>query len=137
MRAAHWACVNHQKEILASVRPDVVVASSWGAVVALRCLELGYYTGPSVLLAPAVKVRGWWSWLWSPQFFSIPPEVASQCMVVCGECDETVSVSAVEKMCKDNDIGHFQRIPAAGHRLNTALIHTDKLRKLIAKICSQ
>ena len=134
MRAAHWACVNHQKQIIETVRPDVVVASSWGAAVALKCLELGYYNGPSILLAPAVEVRGWWSWIWPPQLFLIPQKAADKCMVVCGELDKTVCVNAVQTMCTTNGITRFERISGAGHRLNTALIRSDRLRELILEM---
>ena len=131
MSAAHWACVNQQKEILKAVRPDIIVASSWGGAVALRCLELGYYSGPSILLAPAVQVRGWWSWIKPRQLFSLPQQAADKCMVLCGDADKIVCVRGVEIMCKRNGIKRFQKISGGDHRLNTSLIQTDRLRELI------
>jgi hypothetical protein len=46
--------VTLQREAIAATRPDVVVGSSWGGAVACALLVEGGWSGPTVLLAPAM-----------------------------------------------------------------------------------
>jgi predicted esterase len=59
MDTSHFAgAVETQLEALASIRPDVVVGSSFGGAVAVALLARGAWRGPTVLLAPAVARLG-------------------------------------------------------------------------------
>jgi hypothetical protein len=51
-------CVRVQRQAIASVRPDVVVGSSWGGAVAAELLHDGAWNGPTVFLAPAIARVG-------------------------------------------------------------------------------
>ena len=55
LRASIDSCVQHQRETIACFKPDIIVASRWGGLVALRCIELGFWSGPA---------RGLNFWLW-------------------------------------------------------------------------
>ena len=57
-------CAQLQRRAIQRLKPDIVVGSSWGGAVALQCLHSGYWRGPTLLLAPAIKVCGWWGWFW-------------------------------------------------------------------------
>jgi predicted esterase len=52
------ACVAVQADALASFRPDVLVASSFGAAVAVELLQRGLWRGATLLLAQAALRRG-------------------------------------------------------------------------------
>ena len=49
-------CVAVQAAAIGGYRPDVVVASSWGAAIALICAARGIYSGPQLLLAPVLQL---------------------------------------------------------------------------------
>ena len=50
------ACVAIQAAALREVAPDVVVGSSWGGAVVAELILRGSWTGPTILLAPAIQV---------------------------------------------------------------------------------
>ena len=47
-----------QSAALATIRPDVLVGSSYGGAVAVAMLDRGVWRGPTVLLAPAAERLG-------------------------------------------------------------------------------
>ncbi len=54
------ACVEIQIEAVRVASPDLVVGSSWGGAVAAEVLARGAWSGPTILLAPALaRVRVW------------------------------------------------------------------------------
>lgn len=121
LRAAVDSCVELQREAIARHRPDFVVASSWGGLVALRCIERGYWTGPAVLLAPAVAVHGPAALFFPPSEISAPPAYkGDRCVVVQGEADELVSPQAVAACCAKNGL-KLSSVKAGDHRLNEFL----------------
>eukprot|EP00658_Telonema_sp_P-2_P054204 TRINITY_DN43134_c0_g1_i1.p1 TRINITY_DN43134_c0_g1~~TRINITY_DN43134_c0_g1_i1.p1 ORF type:complete len:239 (+),score=31.41 TRINITY_DN43134_c0_g1_i1:39-755(+) len=130
LRVALESCVRIQAAELARSQPDVIVGSSWGGAVALRCLEEGHFAGPVVLLAPAVATTGWWRWFF-PEFSPrIPAAVASRCVVLHGDQDDTVPIDAVERMCAQNYV-RFERVPGGDHRLNASLIASGELAEIV------
>ena len=52
------ACIAVQEAAISSaVQFDVLVGSSWGGAVAASLLAVGAWTGPTVLLCPALRIR--------------------------------------------------------------------------------
>ena len=51
-------CVALHRQTLATFAPDVLVGSSFGGAVAVALLQRGLWTGPTLLLAPAVLRLG-------------------------------------------------------------------------------
>ena len=138
MRVALARCTQLQAKALLKHKPDVVVASSWGGAVALQCLQNKQWSGPTVLLAPAVSTRRncLWSLVWPDRYPSVPAAAAAQCVVLHGENDNSVPIDAVATMCKRNDI-LLNIISDGDHRLNKALLDTDRLSKIIDSVLLQ
>lgn len=117
MKVALAACVDVAVEAIATATPTVLVGSSWGGAVALRCLELGHWQGPTVLLAPAVATTGVFSLFWPSWRPTLPASVAAQCRIVQGERDRVVPAQVVKEMAKRNGIC-IELFPDATHSLN-------------------
>lgn len=49
------ACVAIQTEALRETNPDIVIGSSWGGAVVAELVIRGSWTGPTILLAPAIQ----------------------------------------------------------------------------------
>jgi hypothetical protein len=49
------ACVEIQKAAVLQENPDIVLGSSWGGAVVVELIRQGIWTGPTILLAPAVQ----------------------------------------------------------------------------------
>ncbi len=49
------ACVDIQKSALQVENPDIVIGSSWGGAVVVELMRQGIWSGPTILLAPAVE----------------------------------------------------------------------------------
>eukprot|EP00747_Dinoflagellata_sp_TGD_P091552 gnl/TRDRNA2_/TRDRNA2_165101_c0_seq9.p1 gnl/TRDRNA2_/TRDRNA2_165101_c0~~gnl/TRDRNA2_/TRDRNA2_165101_c0_seq9.p1 ORF type:complete len:218 (+),score=32.59 gnl/TRDRNA2_/TRDRNA2_165101_c0_seq9:55-654(+) len=49
-------CTDQQANAISSFKPEVVVASSFGAAVCLKLMESRKWQGPTVLIAPAVEL---------------------------------------------------------------------------------
>mmetsp|Transcript_51288 Transcript_51288/g.75032 ORF Transcript_51288/g.75032 Transcript_51288/m.75032 type:complete len:265 (+) Transcript_51288:38-832(+) len=123
----------------------LVIGSSWGGAVALKCVERGLIKPDKMLLlAPALSATGWLgSWLW-PSW-----EVDSTCfnylngterdyvpgsgddkglflkkpiVVLHGTNDDTVPISSSESFSAQNpNFVEFHAIEGADHRMNGAL----------------
>mmetsp|Transcript_29171 Transcript_29171/g.53258 ORF Transcript_29171/g.53258 Transcript_29171/m.53258 type:complete len:245 (+) Transcript_29171:66-800(+) len=122
MRQALNRCAEIHREALSTFKPDVLVGSSWGGAVALKCLEQGYWSGPTVLLAPACGASGWWQTLWPGWSPRLPLEAARQCIVVHGTLDTTVPVECSRALAANNELAHYIEEPSGDHRLNSALL---------------
>lgn len=48
-------CLKIQQQELAENTPDIIVGSSWGGGIGLLLVSEGLWTGPIVLIAPALK----------------------------------------------------------------------------------
>eukprot|EP00009_Paramoeba_aestuarina_P018022 CAMPEP_0201528418 /NCGR_PEP_ID=MMETSP0161_2-20130828/38297_1 /ASSEMBLY_ACC=CAM_ASM_000251 /TAXON_ID=180227 /ORGANISM="Neoparamoeba aestuarina, Strain SoJaBio B1-5/56/2" /LENGTH=233 /DNA_ID=CAMNT_0047929683 /DNA_START=49 /DNA_END=746 /DNA_ORIENTATION=+ len=55
MHVSFLACVDIQTLALPRYNPDVLIGSSWGGAVAQELIARGNYTGPTILLAPALQ----------------------------------------------------------------------------------
>ena len=54
------ACVEVQRAALAATPADVLVGSSWGGAVAATLLADGSWSGPTLLLCPALRALDKW-----------------------------------------------------------------------------
>lgn len=97
------ACVALHAEALASFRPDVLVASSFGAAVAVALLERNLWRGPTLLLAQAAVRRS--------SRATLPTGV--RVWLVHGLRDELI------------DIEESRRLAATGSPESVALIEVD------------
>ena len=55
IRRSFNACVAIQADALARYAPDIIVGSSWGGAVAAELRIRGVWSGPTILLAPAIR----------------------------------------------------------------------------------
>mmetsp|Transcript_38085 Transcript_38085/g.89197 ORF Transcript_38085/g.89197 Transcript_38085/m.89197 type:complete len:263 (-) Transcript_38085:90-878(-) len=122
LRRALKRCAEMHREAVISFKPDVVVGSSWGGAVVLKCLEEGYWNGPTVVLAPACEAAGLWRFMWPAWSPRLPAAVARQCIVVHGTLDDTVPVESSRALAANNDLAHYIEEPSGDHRLNSALL---------------
>lgn len=137
MQVALAACVDIAVKAIARGKPTVIVASSWGGAVALRCVELGLWQGPTVLLAPAVETTGVFSLFWPSWQPQLPAAAAAKCRIIQGEQDSIVPVKAVTAMAKQNGMC-IELFPDGDHRLNEqCLKKSDGLEAFVMATLSQ
>ncbi len=118
------ACVAVARAALTDARPDVVVGSSWGGAVAT---QLGW-TGPLILLAPAVaKVAAW-----SRTPIAVPPELSA--VVFHDPTDATVPFADSETLARTHAGVALRKVDAGGHRL-MGLLETGMLAAEIRRLC--
>lgn len=135
-------CADVVAQDLLKHRPDIVIGSSWGGRVVLRVMERGLWSGNTLLLCPAVAASDCLGRVALPLYRpSLDAQSADQgslwlskkVCVVQGTDDETVPYQAVSALC------HRWRIPlvtlsGADHRLNAALLKTDRLKGLVMEV---
>jgi len=92
------ACVEVQRAALRDAGPssfDVLIGSSWGGAVAAYLVAEGTWTGPAVMLCPALRE------LWRhgaemdiiERLAALPAEHKARCLLVHGDADETIPIS--------------------------------------------
>lgn len=102
------ACVEVQRQALQALQasaasPDVLVGSSWGGAVAAALLGTGVWSGPCVLMCPALHLRErrageassrphLTSVAISAGLAALPAAAKAQCLIVHGTADATVPV---------------------------------------------
>lgn len=141
VRASLRACAAIQSAAIGHHKPDVVVASSFGGAVALACMRQDLWAGPTVLLAPAVAIKGWCGALVGPMACAgaahrCPAAAAGQCVVVQGGADEVVDATAVEALCGRAGI-RFVLIPEADHQLYGALARSGGLKAVVTNVATR
>ncbi len=87
-----------QRAALASARPDVIVASSFGGAVALALLQAGDWGGPTLLLCPAQELVAQRARAAQPTLADLPTDIASRVLIVHGSRDETVPLVSSERL---------------------------------------
>ena len=135
-RSLH-TCAQLQRRAIQQQKPDIVVGSSWGGIVALQCAHANYWQGPMLLLAPAVKVHGFWGLLWPAppgpkglRAWAARAGMAQRCLVVQGMADTTVDAAAVRTYCLAAGLD-IKMVQKGDHRLNAALIDSGWLQELV------
>jgi len=103
----------------------LVVGSSWGGMVALRCIEHGLRPDATLLLAPALAAKGFYGWFWPRAalseglFDSLPPKSV---LVVHGTADNTVPIETSRELAAIFPSAvNLLEIEGGDHRLNNAL----------------
>ena len=94
------ACIAVQEAAISSaVQFDVLVGSSWGGAVAASLLAVGAWTGPTVLLCPALRIRDRRFGVSGAslstdaiirKLAALPAERRAQCLLVHGTGDTTI-----------------------------------------------
>ncbi len=140
-------CVAVQADAIGEFRPEVVIGSSWGSVVALMCTSRGVYSGPQLLIAPPLKLvfdklgdsdgsrhdalcKG------------LSPDAVRRAMVVHGTEDATVPVEHSHLLAAAT--GVKLKILPGGHRLNSALLGSaegpgtsERFEQMITEVAAQ
>ena len=104
----------------------LVVGSSWGGMVALRCIEReGLRPDATLLLAPALAAKGFYGWFWPRADISeghldcLPPKSV---LVVHGTADDTVPIDASRELAAIFPSAvDLLEVDGGDHRLNNAL----------------
>jgi len=107
------ACVRLHGEVLQTRRCDVLVGSSFGGAVAATLVARGQWTGPTLLLAPAVRRRGLALWLDPP----------APLWIVHGEQDDVVPLEDSVALERANrKAGARLIVVEDGHALHTSTL---------------
>lgn len=96
-------CLNVQRTALLSQQKavDVLIGSSWGGAVAAALLVEGSWSGPTILLCPALRAKDRWFGSESKSLSAdavtarlagIPATVKARCLLVHGDQDQDSSV---------------------------------------------
>jgi hypothetical protein len=117
LRRSFEACVELQRAALSREQPDIVVGSSWGGAVAVELMRIGAWSGPSVLLAPAVhrvcvKTK-------HGDGDSIARELrgrSAKTIVFHDPADDTVPYADSEALAREGQL-ELRSVDAGGHRL--------------------
>ena len=141
-------CVAIQARAIEGYRPDVVVASSWGAAIALICAARGIYSGPLLLLAPVLqlvydRLGDADGQRWKNLCGRISAEAARRTLIVHGDQDETVHVAHSRAIAEVAGI-ELLVIPGGDHSLNSDLVNSaegrglnDRLRQFVVEVASR
>eukprot|EP01113_Clastostelium_recurvatum_P024105 TRINITY_DN28763_c0_g1_i1.p1 TRINITY_DN28763_c0_g1~~TRINITY_DN28763_c0_g1_i1.p1 ORF type:complete len:259 (-),score=13.11 TRINITY_DN28763_c0_g1_i1:219-968(-) len=117
-------------------QPDVLVSSSFGSFVAMLLVQTGIYSGPVVMLAPAMSLL-FKHRMWLPR--------PLHGMVIHGEHDALIPADVIRSLSnsyypseddKRNQSLSFI-IEDDDHSLNACMISQDKLKSIIQKVHNQ
>ena len=118
------ACLEQQREAIASFQPDVVVGSSFGGAVLYSLLRSGVWRGPSLFLAQAA--------LKLDPHASLPAGVPV--LLVHGTGDDVIPIAHSRRLAATGDPGHVRLLEVDdGHRL-LSLVESDRLAELIREL---
>jgi len=118
------ACVRLQADALTRFRPDVLVGSSFGGAVGLALLQRGLWSGPTLLLAPAVRYAGL-----EPR---LPPDVPV--WIVHATADVVVPVDQSRELARGGRAGAVRFFELDDdHRLG-ALVSSGRLVALVREL---
>ncbi len=137
-------CVVIQRDAIAASRPDLVVGSSFGGAVLELLLARWHWTGPSLLLCPALRMArrragddtGSWSTInvkdVEARIGALSPEVRAQVLVVHGDADTVVPLEDSQSLCAAAGL-ELEVIPGGSHVL-ACIAETGQLRALIEQL---
>ena len=111
-------CVAIQKDALSE--PDVLVASSWGAAVALKLLVDRAWTGPTVLLCPGHRrlLASQDADALVTAFRALPKKTLRRVVLVHGTADATVPIADSRELAADR--AKLVEVPGGSHGLGAA-----------------
>lgn len=123
-------CLQVQAEAIRAFKPDVVVASSWGAAVAQLALARGVWRGPTVLMCPALgkglSAVGAIAPDW--QFDTLCAQIRAQLtsaerariLVVHGDADDVVPIDLSRRFARIAGVDLVE-VARGGHKLGELL----------------
>eukprot|EP00929_Paragymnodinium_shiwhaense_P068316 TRINITY_DN34330_c0_g1_i1.p1 TRINITY_DN34330_c0_g1~~TRINITY_DN34330_c0_g1_i1.p1 ORF type:complete len:307 (-),score=62.70 TRINITY_DN34330_c0_g1_i1:619-1488(-) len=118
------ACVQLQLTALSEFRPDVIVASSFGAAVCLDLIRERHWCGPTVLIAPAPLGLAKEQAATEPGLQGVPGPV----LILHGARDKLIPLSASEKLASTGASGHVAlKVLDDEHEMNATLAKEDGL----------
>ena len=131
-------CLDLQKTAIEEFKPDVVIGSSWGGGVGLLAFATEVWQGPMVLLAPALKTAITKTgrptreqFQWDSVCTAIASTTAKRnILVVHGDADEVVPLEDSLEFGRRTGV-EVMTIPGGDHRLNSSLLDTDEIVRLI------
>ena len=128
------ACFELQREAVVREQPEVVVGSSWGGAIAAELIIRGVWTGPTVLLAPALhKVAAGTRKDAAPKLARLRARSAEMKIIVFHDpADDTIPHADSVELARDSQID-FRSVDAGGHRL-MALLERRELAQTIAQV---
>ncbi|WP_372371450.1 alpha/beta hydrolase [Candidatus Uabimicrobium sp. HlEnr_7] len=125
-------CTSIQSKALQDFKPDLVVGSSWGGLIALNCITQKIYNCPVVLIAPPVKMvlnkvdfsgQNW------ENICEKTKQISSLVHIVHGENDKVVSIEDSKKLVEKTKVS-LQIIPQGDHSLNYPLLEQQNALSL-------
>jgi pimeloyl-ACP methyl ester carboxylesterase len=128
---AFEGCLNVQRAALLAQAEavDVLIGSSWGGAVAAALLAEGSWSGPTILLCPALQAKGRLFGSESELFSAdavtarlarLPAALKARCLLVHGDCDTTVPLSDSQALAESTSIA-LEVIPGGDHTLRLLL----------------
>jgi hypothetical protein len=132
LKASFDASVSIARSALHDARPDVLVGSSWGGAVGAELLRAGAWTGPTILLAPAIgRVHRWARRRGIEQYNATFRErCASTHVVVFHDPeDEVVPYGEIADIVRGSTI-ELRSVTAGGHRL-MGILHDGTLAQAL------
>lgn len=138
------ACVQVQLRVLADSRPDVLVGSSWGGLVAAVLIAEGAWQGPAVLLCPALRLmeRRLPALHSGPRsaerlteaLAMLPEDTRSHILLIHGTADPTIPISDSRALARDAGV-RLREIEGGSHGLGV-IARDGRLRECIEQVAS-
>ena len=125
LAASFWPCVEVQRNVLRSDHAnfDVLIGSSWGGAVAAALLAEGAWTGPTLLMCPALNKlsrHGGDDSITQPivqGLKALPDSQKAQCLLIHGDADETVPLDDSRRLADETGI-ELVVIPGGSHGMS-------------------
>eukprot|EP00928_Gymnodinium_smaydae_P070983 TRINITY_DN54698_c0_g1_i1.p1 TRINITY_DN54698_c0_g1~~TRINITY_DN54698_c0_g1_i1.p1 ORF type:complete len:270 (-),score=8.11 TRINITY_DN54698_c0_g1_i1:247-990(-) len=123
-----------QRVQLAEIKPDVIVGFSLGGAVCTKLMAEGFYTGPALLIAPAVMK---WpsmcpSYLNWKEAMVIPKALRNNVIVVQGKQDPICTPGPVREWCEHQDIA-IRMLDGVDHLVPMCEEVEDAIRQLSSR----
>lgn len=136
MADSRAACVAVQRDAVSAFQPTVVVGSSWGGAVACSLMVDGAWTGPTVLLAPAMGlVQDRIDPAETPALMAALVEVADHTpLVMFHDPDDDVVPIQYSRELAGTSTATLHEAPGAGHRL-LATLEDGRLEAALRTLC--
>ena len=131
------ACAQIAREALTKAEPDVVVGSSWGGAIAADLVRSEAWSGPTVLLAPAIAKANRWMMTSAPQALASEQRLRARSdlariVVFHDPTDDVVPFADSEALVRGSRMS-LRSVDGGGHRL-MALMQRGEVSQAIHEI---